>query len=239
MSAARGLECPIRSISSLRLAPCAAAIVFPVCRRSWKCSSGRPTAPPARYQTSWKFDRRSRPPLGPTKTNPFGLGSAKRSRWSASSGTMSAGNATVRVPARLRVAVDEPPVVHFPCRGVHADLADAQVELTAAQSCQFTEAQVGERRQGQQRPVSLGHVVEQLDESRDRNQGAFVGVLLAGALDVARIAADEPVFDSGCHDGVQQPVGLGDGDRTERPRLLWANVMRSLRQRLTPPSRIE
>jgi hypothetical protein len=34
------------------------------------------------------------------KTSPFGLGSAKRSRWSASSGTMSAGKATVRVPAR-------------------------------------------------------------------------------------------------------------------------------------------
>ncbi len=34
------------------------------------------------------------------KTNPFGLGSAKRSRWSASSGTMSAGNDTVRLPAR-------------------------------------------------------------------------------------------------------------------------------------------
>jgi hypothetical protein len=49
---------------------------------------------------SRKVDRRSRPPFGPMKTNPFGVGSAKRSRWWASSDIMSAGTPTVRAPAR-------------------------------------------------------------------------------------------------------------------------------------------
>jgi hypothetical protein len=60
-SGLRVLEWPIRSISSLRLAPCAAAIVFPVCLRSWKWSSGRSTAPLARYQNLRKFGQAGRP----------------------------------------------------------------------------------------------------------------------------------------------------------------------------------
>src|SRR5215471_7296559 len=45
MRAALVLECPSRAISSLRLAPVAAASVPPTCFRSWKCRPGRPAWP--------------------------------------------------------------------------------------------------------------------------------------------------------------------------------------------------
>ena len=52
-----------------------------MCRRSWKWRSGRPAFSRALLQTdSWKFERRSWPPFGPTKTNPRSPGSANRSR---------------------------------------------------------------------------------------------------------------------------------------------------------------
>ena len=45
-------------------------------------------------------------------------------------------------------------------------------------------------------------VAEELDERRDGDHGAFVGVLLAAAPDVAGAAAGEPFFDSRRQDGV-------------------------------------
>ena len=59
-------------------------------------------------------------------------------------------------------------------------------------------------------------MIEQLDEDGDRDDGALVGVLLAGALDVARVIADGAVFDCSRHDGVQEPVGLRHRDWPER-----------------------
>ena len=53
-----------------------------------------------------KFDRRSRPPFGPMKPRPLGLGSANRSRWSASSGTISTGNETGESRRATRCPVD-------------------------------------------------------------------------------------------------------------------------------------
>ena len=60
------------AISSLRLAPVVAASVLPTCRRSWKCRSGSPTSSLTLFQVRRKPDRRSGPPLGPTKTRPSG-----------------------------------------------------------------------------------------------------------------------------------------------------------------------
>lgn len=54
----------------------------------------------ALVQTGRKFDRRSRPPLGPMNTSPSSPACAKHSRCQSSSGPISFGNATVRRPAR-------------------------------------------------------------------------------------------------------------------------------------------
>src|SRR5205807_1002129 len=48
MSAARGEACPSRAMSSLVLAPVAAARVFPVWRRSWGRTPGKPAGHAAR-----------------------------------------------------------------------------------------------------------------------------------------------------------------------------------------------
>ena len=51
-----------------------------MCRKSWKCSCGTPTASVASCQTSLtKFDSRRTPPRGPTNTNPLSPGWLKRS----------------------------------------------------------------------------------------------------------------------------------------------------------------
>jgi hypothetical protein len=57
--------------------------------------------------------------------------------------------------ARLRVAVDEPPVVHLRYGGIHPNLADIEIHLIPAQPGQLAEAQVREGGQEQdQRPGS-------------------------------------------------------------------------------------
>jgi hypothetical protein len=64
----------VLAMRSRRLVPVAAASVFPVWRRSWKCSPGFPIlATAVRQSTSWlKFPRHGSRPLGPVKTNASG-----------------------------------------------------------------------------------------------------------------------------------------------------------------------
>ena len=56
---------------SARLTPACAARVFPVCRRSWKCSPGRPIAATASDQPEAlrKLPRLSTPPRWPVNTS--------------------------------------------------------------------------------------------------------------------------------------------------------------------------
>ena len=60
--------------------PVTAAIVFPVCRRSCRCRSGKPVSFRDLIQISRKLDRRSRPPFGPAKTRLSGSWPTNRSR---------------------------------------------------------------------------------------------------------------------------------------------------------------
>jgi hypothetical protein len=68
-------------------------------RRSWKCRSGMPIALRALVQVRRKFDRRSLPPCGPTKTRPSSPEPANDKRCQPSSGAISLGRATVGRPA--------------------------------------------------------------------------------------------------------------------------------------------
>jgi hypothetical protein len=59
--------------------------------------------------------------------------------------------------------------------------------------------------------------VSEGEDDRERNHRAFVGFFPARAVDTARVAPDELVVDSGFHDGVQEAVRPGHGDRPEWP----------------------
>ena len=98
--AARVLLWPIRAISSRRFAPAVAVGLFPVWRKSWKCTTGNPAFLSAGSQVRRrKFPRRSSAPVGPVKTRPSSSGRAKRDRCSRTTGAISWGKPTVRRPA--------------------------------------------------------------------------------------------------------------------------------------------
>jgi hypothetical protein len=164
----------------------------------------------ALVQKTRKLDRRSRPPFGPTKTSPSSPACAKR----------------------------QPPVVHFGRRYGDPDRARVEIQLAPPQPGQLPEPQAGERREQQQRPVPRRHLVEQLDQGLDRNHRPLGRILLADALDPARVTADQPVFDGRIHDRVQQPVRLGHRDRPERPSPARPRIEAFLPHRRTSPSRI-
>lgn len=84
-----------------------------------------------------------------------------------------------------------------------------QVDLAASQPGQFAEPQAGEGGQKNERTVARRHPVEQLQQRWHRDHLPLRRVLLARALDPARVAADEPVVGGGVQDSVQQAVCLG------------------------------
>lgn len=95
---------PIRAISS----PVAAASVLPVCRRSWKCRSGTPTASTAgRHTERRKFPRRNRPPFGPMNTSARRPGSENSARCCSRSGRITAG---IRPRRRSQRLLEKSPV---------------------------------------------------------------------------------------------------------------------------------
>ena len=73
---------------------------FPSPALSLQSRFGKPTEVRALSQVRWKFERQSWPPFGPTKTKPCSPGSANPYRCQRISGAISAGNATIRRPAR-------------------------------------------------------------------------------------------------------------------------------------------
>src|ERR1700761_923960 len=74
--AARSESCPIRAMRSRNPAPLLAANWLPVCRRSWKCSPGVPSASTAcgHPDSLLKVPRRTGPPMIPGNTSAPGSG---------------------------------------------------------------------------------------------------------------------------------------------------------------------
>jgi hypothetical protein len=86
-----------------------------------------------------------------------------------------------------------------------------------AKADQLAPAQARERCQQRHRPVAHGKRVSDREHDRQRNDLSLRRILLARALDPAWIAADHLVIRGGLNDRMQEPVGLGHGDRPERP----------------------
>ena len=62
----------MRAMSSFVLAPVAAAKVFPVCLKSWKCRCPKPTVSRARFHAFVKVRRRRMSVFGPVRSNETG-----------------------------------------------------------------------------------------------------------------------------------------------------------------------
>ncbi len=90
----------MRDISSLVLAPVAAASVLPIWRRSWKRRPSTPTRRHARCQAAWRVAGRIGPPVDVTNSNASGS-DPTFARCCSRSGTIAAGMATVRTPASV------------------------------------------------------------------------------------------------------------------------------------------
>ncbi len=103
------LPCPIRAIRSRVLAPAAAASMFPVWRRSWKCRPGVPSLATQLVESTsgLKFPCRIGAPFGPVNTNAFRLRPTYSVRCARSSVTTLGGSVTTRRPGYRTNGTDE------------------------------------------------------------------------------------------------------------------------------------
>src|SRR6266496_2100700 len=215
--AASWVECPIRAIRSLVVAPAAAARVAALWRRSWKRRPSTPTAFVAGSQTRRrKLLRRIHPPSAAGKTRPAAPGSAQVARCSLSAPTTKRGSATERRPASLLGALRRNcPLISVTCSATWTVLAVRSTRWPD----QLAPAQ----------PAVAGHEDQGAVPRRDRvgqgvdllgRRAAHLGrVLLAGTLDAPGGVEDVALLDRRAEDAGEQPVRLGDRGAAElRPR---------------------